>query len=227
MTSVPLAAPIRQPRGPPSDTSASQPAFALSPPTADADSLRRANTVSTPRHQPSASVSSTLATTSAFHGQAKGQQPNNNGRFKVIGRFRSGSLSSGDAGVNLVRKGSGREAVRPEQAVVEDEDPEEEQQAGTESFGKGLSRQSSLPSRRCKHTYRHRYTDQQSGMLQLYRPLRTRLWAPWVRLHVHPDASRLIPPLPNRCHLLLSRLTSLRTRFRRCTCSAHPLNEYL
>jgi len=145
MTSAPLAAPIRQPRGPPSDASASQPAFALSPPAPDAESLRRANTFSTPRHQPSASVSSTPATTSAFHGQAK----QNNGRFKVTSRFRSGSLSSGDAGVNLVRKGSGREAVRTEEAVVEDEDPEE-QQAGTENFAKGLSRQSSLPSRRCE-----------------------------------------------------------------------------
>jgi hypothetical protein len=66
-----------------------------------------------------------------------------------MGRFRSGSLSSGDAGANLVRKGSGREAVRPEEAVVEDEDPETETTEGT-GFAKGLSRQSSLPSRRCE-----------------------------------------------------------------------------
>jgi hypothetical protein len=141
------AAPIRQPRGPPSDTSSQPLAFALSPPTADAD-LRRANTFSTPRHQPSASVSSTPATTSAFHGAGH----TSSGRFKGMGRFRSGSLSSGDPNVGLVRKGSGRDAVRTEEAVVEDEDYEEAENAGlgNESFAKGLSRQSSLPSRRCE-----------------------------------------------------------------------------
>jgi hypothetical protein len=141
------AAPIRQPRGPPSDTSSQPLAFALSPPTADAD-LRRANTFSTPRHQPSASVSSTPATTSAFHGAGHTAS----GRFKGMGRFRSGSLSSGDPNVGLVRKGSGRDAVRTEEAVVEDEDFEETENTGlgNESFAKGLSRQSSLPSRRCE-----------------------------------------------------------------------------
>jgi len=143
------AAPIRQPRGPPSDTSTQPLAFSLSPPTADADSLRRANTFSTPRHQPSASVSSIPATTSAFHGAG---HTNASGRFKGMGRFRSGSLSSGDAAAGLVRKGSGREAVRPEEAVVEDEYLEEEETSGmgNEGFAKGLSRQSSLPSRRCE-----------------------------------------------------------------------------
>ena len=141
------AAPIRQPRGPPSDTSSQPLAFALSPPTADAD-LRRSNTFSTPRHQPSASVSSTPATTSAFHGAGHGASS----RFKVMGRFRSGSLSSSDQGDGLVRKGSGREAVMTEEAVVEDEGYEEIESVGfgNESFAKGLSRQSSLPSRRCK-----------------------------------------------------------------------------
>jgi hypothetical protein len=69
-----------------------------------------------------------------------------------MGRFRSGSLSSGDPNVGLVRKGSGRDAVRTEEAVVEDEDYEEAENAGlgNESFAKGLSRQSSLPSRRCE-----------------------------------------------------------------------------
>jgi hypothetical protein len=63
-------------------------------------------------------------------------------------------LSSGDPGVGLVRKGSGRDAVRTEEAVVEDEDFEETENAGlgNESFAKGLSRQSSLPSRRCEWT---------------------------------------------------------------------------
>lgn len=141
------AAPIRQPRGPPSDTSSQPLAFALSPPTADSD-LRRANTFSTPRHQPSASVSSIPASISAFHGAGQG----NASRFKGMGRFRSGSLSSGDAAAGLVRKGSGRDAVRTEEAVVEDEDYEESEQVGlgNESFAKGLSRQSSLPSRRCE-----------------------------------------------------------------------------
>jgi len=69
-----------------------------------------------------------------------------------MGRFRSGSLSSSDQGVGLVRKGSGREAVMTEEAVVEDEGYEEIESAGfgNESFAKGLSRQSSLPSRRCE-----------------------------------------------------------------------------
>jgi hypothetical protein len=70
-----------------------------------------------------------------------------------MGRFRSGSLSSGDAAAGLVRKGSGRDAVRPEEAVVEDEgfDENEYAESGNDGFAKGLSRQSSLPSRRCEY----------------------------------------------------------------------------
>jgi hypothetical protein len=145
------SAPIRQPRGPPSESSSQPLAFALSPPAPDADSLRRAKTFSTPRHQPSASVSSIPSTTSSYHGHGGAGQGSASGRFKGMGRFRSGSLSSGDAAAGLVRKGSGRDAVRTEEAVVEDE-VEETEAVGTESesFAKGLSRQSSLPSRRCK-----------------------------------------------------------------------------
>jgi hypothetical protein len=75
----------------------------------------------------------------------------------VLGRFRSGSLSSTDGGSGLVRKGSGREGVRTEEVVVEDEvletgdgDQEAVGGLGNEGFAKGLSRQSSLPSRRCE-----------------------------------------------------------------------------
>lgn len=160
MSSAPVAAtaaPIRQPRGPPADHTPPTQAQAFSPPEADLDSLRRSNTFSTPRHQPSASISSTPAGSSAFHGKASGT-----GRFKVVGRFRSGSLSSGDAAaaVGLARRGSGREAVRTEEVVVEDQDLEEGEGEGAGAggggmenggnFAKGLSRQSSLPSRRCR-----------------------------------------------------------------------------
>jgi hypothetical protein len=87
-----------------------------------------------------------------------------------MGRFRSGSLSSGDAGAGLVRTGSGRTAVKPEEAVVEDEyledngDGDENAGLGNDSFAKGLSRQSSLPSRRCKWTFLQDLSGDQPGM---------------------------------------------------------------
>ena len=159
MSSAPLAAPmapIRQPRGPPSDS----PSQAFSPPEADQDSLRRANTFSTPRHHPSSSISSSQAGSTAFHGRyGSGGNGTGGGRFKVMSRqFRSGSLSSSGQPSGLVRTGSGREGVRTEEVVVEDqalEDGDEEVTTpgtGNENdyYAKGLSRQSSLPSRRCK-----------------------------------------------------------------------------
>lgn len=142
MTSVPLASIIRQPLGPSSNGfGASGTTSSSGPPAPDAESsLRRANTVSTPRHQVSASISSVPAATSAFHGAGK----------SVTGssRFRSGSLSSSNPDPGLVRKGSGR-AVRKEEAVMESTlEGHEEGVAEMSSWGKGLSRQSSLPSRR-------------------------------------------------------------------------------
>ncbi|KAL7422532.1 hypothetical protein Q5752_003180 [Cryptotrichosporon argae] len=129
-----MSAPVRQPRGPPSDPS-------FGPPPADADSaLRRNKTVSAPRHGPSASLSSTPAGAGAGAGA---------GRFGTGRAYRSGSLSSGSesgAGLaGLVRKGSGRE-VRTEAAVQEAEAEGTGMESG--SWGRGLSRQSSLPSRR-------------------------------------------------------------------------------
>ncbi|WVF72871.1 hypothetical protein IAT40_007689 [Kwoniella sp. CBS 6097] len=142
MASAPVA-PIRQPRGPSANsfgaTSPSPQTTSNGPPEADSESLlRRHNTVSTTRHQPSASISGNPAASSAFHG-SKGRSG--------VSRFRSGSLSSGTPDQGLVRKGSGRE-VRKEQAVPEHQ--VEEGSSGMESgtWGKGLSRQSSLPSRR-------------------------------------------------------------------------------
>lgn len=127
---------IRQPLGPSAGGfGAPSPTTSTGPPAADADSLRRSNTIGTHRtHHASASVSSTSAATSAFHGQ-KGNPSS---------RFRSGSLSSGNNDPGLVRKGSGR-AVRKEESV-----PESVEEGTTEmgSWGKGLSRQSSLPSRK-------------------------------------------------------------------------------
>ncbi|KAK4683442.1 hypothetical protein P7C73_g6822, partial [Tremellales sp. Uapishka_1] len=118
------SAPIRQPRGPSSAAFGKSP----SPPPPDSE-LRRNKTV--PRHQPSASasspstVSSTLGTRLATG--ARG--------------FRSGSLSTGsDAG--LIRRVSGREVS----VVPEGEAEEGATEAG--HWGKGLSRQSSLPSRK-------------------------------------------------------------------------------
>ncbi|OCF37996.1 hypothetical protein I316_00220 [Kwoniella heveanensis BCC8398] len=142
MASAPVA-PIRQPRGPSANSfgapSPSPQSSSSGPPEADSESLlRRHNTVSTTRHQPSASISGNPAASSAFHG-AKGRTG--------VSRFRSGSLSSGTPDQGLVRKGSGRE-VRTERAVLEHQ--VEEGSSGMESgtWGKGLSRQSSLPSRR-------------------------------------------------------------------------------
>lgn len=141
MSSIPVASIIRQPHGPSANGFGAQPTTTTStttgPPTADIEStLRRHNTVSTTRHhQPSASISSTPAASSAFHG-SKGSA----GSF----RLRSGSLSSSNPDPGLVRKGSGR-AVRKEEAVLEST---EEGTTEMGNWGKGLSRQSSLPSRR-------------------------------------------------------------------------------
>ncbi|WVR00068.1 hypothetical protein IAU59_007210 [Kwoniella sp. CBS 9459] len=145
MASAPVA-PIRQPRGPSANSfgapSSTPQQSSNGPPEADSESfLKRHNTVSTTRHhQPSASVSANPAASSAFHG-SKGRSG--------VSRFRSGSLSSssGAPDQGLVRKGSGRE-VRKEQAVPEHQ--AEEGSSGMENgtWGRGLSRQSSLPSRR-------------------------------------------------------------------------------
>ncbi|WWD02320.1 hypothetical protein V865_000359 [Kwoniella europaea PYCC6329] len=143
MASAPVA-PIRQPRGP-SANSFGAPAPAQpqqpnnGPPAPDSESLlRRHNTVSTTRHQPSSSISTNPAASSAFHGS----------RMKSgVNRFRSGSLSSGTSEGGLVRKGSGRE-VRTEDVVPEGEAEEGSSGMETSNWGKGLSRQSSLPSRR-------------------------------------------------------------------------------
>jgi hypothetical protein len=144
------SAPIRQPRGPSTNS------FTSGPPQADTDSLRRAKSISntiTPsqRHGPSASISSTPSASSAFHGHGTGLTRS---KF-TAGRFRSGSLSSGAGGVGdgssgLVRKGSGREAVRTEDPVIEAEESSPATETGNWGgwSGKGLDRQSSLPSRR-------------------------------------------------------------------------------
>ncbi|WWC90642.1 uncharacterized protein L201_005578 [Kwoniella dendrophila CBS 6074] len=135
MASAPVA-PIRQPRGPSANSfGAPAPPSHDGPPAPDSESLlRRANTVSTTRHQPSLSISTNSAASSAFHGSRMRSGPN---------RFRSGSLSSGTSEGGLVRKGSGRE-VRTEEVLLETEDDQ------ASNWGKGLSRQSSLPSRRGK-----------------------------------------------------------------------------
>jgi hypothetical protein len=117
-----MSIPVRQPRGPSIHSFA---AVSQGPPEPDADALRRSNTVSNPRqHQPSASVSSL----NPFPGS----------RYRNASRFRSGSLSStNNAGVAPVRT---THEVPAEEVLVEEGEPE----------WKGLSRQSSLPSRRCR-----------------------------------------------------------------------------
>lgn len=197
------SAPIRQPRGPPSDHqptgAAGGGAQAFSPPEADADSLRRSNTFSTNRHHPSASVSSTPAATSAFHG-------NGNSRFKVMSRqLRSGSLSSsGDLTSGLVRKGSGRDAVRPQAVVVEDQVLEDGEGGdytgpGQDSFAKGLSRQSSLPSRRCMFQLAIESTS--LSPLSLISPSRQpghggHDWPRAVQARIHGSSTPPTPPYP-------------------------------
>ena len=140
MASAIVAAPIRQPRGPSSNSFGSDPSNTPGPPAPDSESLiRRHNTVSNPRHQPSSSISSTPAASSAFHGA----------RFKAAGpgsyRLRSGSLSSGGESGSLSKKVSGR-LVRTEDVVIESGEEGTVETSG--EWGKGLSRQSSLPSRR-------------------------------------------------------------------------------
>nr|XP_019011532.1 uncharacterized protein I206_03632 [Kwoniella pini CBS 10737]OCF50313.1 hypothetical protein I206_03632 [Kwoniella pini CBS 10737] len=140
MASAPVA-PIRQPRGPSANSfGAPVPTQAHNgPPPPDSESLlRRANTVSTTRHQPSSSISTNPAASSAFHGSRAKSGMN---------RFRSGSLSSGTPEGGLVRKGSGRE-VRTQDVVPEGEAEEGSSGMETSNWAKGLSRQSSLPSRR-------------------------------------------------------------------------------
>lgn len=90
-------------------------------------------------------------------------------------QLRSGSLSSsGDITSGLVRKGSGREGVRTEEVVVEDQDLEDGEGVGTgmenENFAKGLSRQSSLPSRRCKSLYSSINDSTKIGMTLIPQP---------------------------------------------------------
>ena len=141
MSSAVVAAPIRQPRGPSANSFGAEASpLTPGPPAPDSDSLvRRHNTVSNPRHQASASVSSTPAATSAFHG----------GRFRAatggVNRLRSGSLSSGSENGGLSRKSSVK-AVLTEDVVIESGEEGTVEAGG--SWGKGLSRQSSLPSRR-------------------------------------------------------------------------------
>lgn len=171
------SAPIRQPRGPPNETSF-QPTPSPGPPIAEPNSnLRRNKSTSTTinRHQGSASISSSPATISAFHGQAHGQTPSlvgnssSSSSSNAIGGsrlgngargFRSGSLSSGSELVigaggfggapGLSRHGSGRE-VRKEEVVLE---VQEETGIENSYWGKGLSRQSSLPSRKGESCFR-------------------------------------------------------------------------
>ena len=140
MASAIIAAPIRQPRGPSSNSFGSDSSLSSGPPAPDSESLiRRHNTISNPRHQPSASISSTPAASSAFHGA----------RFRAGGpgfyRLRSGSLSSGSESGSLGKKVSGR-LVRTEDVVIESGEEGTVETGG--EWGKGLSRQSSLPSRR-------------------------------------------------------------------------------
>ncbi|RXK42434.1 hypothetical protein M231_00424 [Tremella mesenterica] len=145
------AIPIRQPRGP-SNNSFGSPAAAaviisgdtsLGPPTADVDSLRRSNTFNSPRHQTSASISSTPAASSAFHGNKTRGGPN---------RFRSGSLTNTNANLGndggVVRRKSGRE-VHQEEVLVEEGPTDNQDVMKNAQWGKGgLSRQRSLPNRK-------------------------------------------------------------------------------
>ena len=129
-----MATPVRQPRGPSSNSfGAASPARTFGPPTPDTESLRRANTVSNPRHHASASISSSSAGSTAFHG-----------RFGASVRNRSDSLSGhSDTPGELSRNSSVREVravLESTEEVMEDVEPSH--------WGKGLSRQSSLPSRR-------------------------------------------------------------------------------
>nr|XP_019044757.1 hypothetical protein I302_06670 [Kwoniella bestiolae CBS 10118]OCF23687.1 hypothetical protein I302_06670 [Kwoniella bestiolae CBS 10118] len=172
MASAPVA-PIRQPRGPSANSfGAPAPASAQpqqpdnGPPAPDTESLlRRHNTVSTTRHQPSSSISTNPAASSAFHGS----------RMKSgVNRFRSGSLSSGTSEGGLVRKGSGRE-VRTEVAVPEGEVEEGSSGMETSNWGKGLSRQSSLPSRRANPTFANRQTE---APPELPKPIMTSMGPP-------------------------------------------------
>ncbi|ORY35506.1 YT521-B-like domain-domain-containing protein [Naematelia encephala] len=138
MSLTPLTAPIRQPRGPSTNSFGAPPPLP-GPPEADSEShLRRNNTVGSHRavsHKVSASISGPAAS-SAFHGSKY-----NSG----VNRFRSGSLSgTGPADTGLIRRPSGR-AVQTEEAVPEGG---EETIGETTGWAKGLSRQSSLPSRR-------------------------------------------------------------------------------
>lgn len=117
------------------------------PPAPDTDSLRRANTVSNPRHQPSASISANSAASSAFHGvpsSAASTSANTGRGVRGVSRFRSGSLSNTLPDPGLVRRASGRKVTK--EVVLENEGEGEGIEAA--SWGKGLSRQSSLPSKR-------------------------------------------------------------------------------
>ncbi|WVQ71938.1 hypothetical protein IAR50_001480 [Cryptococcus sp. DSM 104548] len=163
MSSAPVA-PIRQPRGPShnSFSSTSPPApptnkavtppggnITSGPPVADQDSLKRANTVSNPRHhQASASISGNPAASSAFHGPTNSVSSSNatgpGGRSRVS-RFRSGSLSAALPDPGLVRRASGREVGK--EVVLESQGEGENVEMGGQ-WNKGLSRQSSLSSRR-------------------------------------------------------------------------------
>ncbi|OXB35952.1 YTH domain family 2 [Cryptococcus neoformans] len=159
MSPAPVA-PIRQPRGPSTNSfsqAASPPssnpagnsgtAAVAGPPAPDTDSLRRANTVSNPRHQPSASISANSAASSAFHGvpsSAASTSANTGRGVRGVSRFRSGSLSNTLPDPGLVRRASGRKVTK--EVVLENEGEGEGIEAA--SWGKGLSRQSSLPSKR-------------------------------------------------------------------------------
>lgn len=129
-----IAAPIRQPRGPSEHSFGTAPAEPAGPPVPDSEALlKRNNTISTPRHHVSASISSASQASTAFHGARQSY---------TTSRFRSGSLSSSGPDPGLVRKTSGR-AV---QDVVTEGGEEGTTESGT--WGRGLSRQSSLPSRK-------------------------------------------------------------------------------
>ena len=188
------------------------------PPAADSEStLRRSNTVGNTRHQPSHSISSTPAASSAFHG---------NRAKSGTSRFRSGSLSSGNGGdPGLVRKGSGR-AVRKEEVV---EESIEEGTTETASWGKGLSRQSSLPSRRGESELLYEcivadhiqhmlvkinFTrSQASTQLPWYRPSRSLHSTRLTRPLDHPGESPSIK-VQDRCRKVLSLLIRRRTHSR-------------
>ena len=206
MSSTPttVATPIRQPRGPSNTNTFTS----LGPPLPDVDSLRRSNTVSTPRHQGSASISSSAIGSSAFHGGM---------RFKNgQSRFRSGSLSSSNVSAEtLVRKGSGR-AVQTQEVVIESGEeaaipiPPTETGSG---WGKGLARQSSLPSRKGEQMAfvctLHMLTRSQCSILhRRCRPMRRRCLLPLHDLHVESRMRRRTLSIPlyqltlrlTRCH---------------------------